>query len=72
MYMKRFTLKYNKPLLERAMYPKASRKYTTEDITRWVKYGSSIGLFKLDGSTNSEKKIFMWIDYLLRSGNINI
>ena len=70
--MKRFKLIYNKPLVERAMYPKSQRKYTTSDITRWVKYGSSIGLYKIDGSDSSEKKILHWIDYLLKSGNINI
>ena len=71
---KRFTLKYNKPLCERKMYggSTTNRKYTTNDITRWVRYGKKLNLYKFDGSTESEEKIFQWIDYLLRSGNINI
>ena len=72
--MKRtFRLKYNKPLSERRLYGQGTeRKYTTDDITRWVKYGQRLKLYKFDGTRESEEKIFQWIDYLLKSGNINI
>lgn len=74
MYMKAFTLKYNKPLCERRLYGSGNtvRKYTTKDITNWVRYGRKLGMYKLDGSKESEEKIFQWIDYLLKSNNINI
>jgi len=73
-YMKAFTLRYNKALCERNLYGSSStvRKYTTEDISNWVKYGRKLGLYKLDGSKESEENIFQWIDYLLKSNNINI
>ena len=71
---RRFTINHNKPLYERNLYGSktTNRKYTTEDITKWVKYGQTLKLYKFDGSKESEEKIFQWIDYLLRSGNINI
>ena len=72
--MKRtFRLNYNKTLSERKLYGQGTeRKYTTDDITRWVKYGKRLNLYKFDGTRESEEKIFQWIDYLLKSGNINI
>jgi len=68
-----FRLNYNKTLSERKLYGQGTeRKYTTDDITRWVKYGKRLNLYKFDGTRESEEKIFQWIDYLLKSGNINI
>lgn len=59
-------------IYERNLYKGVERKYTKNDITDWVRYGVKLGLFKVDGSPESEEKIFKWIDYLLKSGNINI
>ena len=41
-----FRLNYNKTLSERKLYGQGTeRKYTTDDITRWVKYGKRLKYF---------------------------
>lgn len=57
---------------ERNLIRSVERKYTKDDITNWVRYGVKLGLFKVDGTSQSSKKVMDWIDYLIKSRNINI
>lgn len=48
-----------------------SRKYTLNDISRWVKYGMSIGVIKKDGSKENVEMVMKWID-MLSDSDFNI
>lgn len=60
-----------KTIKERKLYPNANRKYTLNDISRWVKYGISIGVIKKSSDKEDIEMIMKWID-MLDKGNINV
>ena len=41
-----------------------SRKYTLNDISKWVRYGISLGIIKKGGSKEDVELMMKWIDML--------
>ena len=63
--------KKSKSISERNLYPKSKRVYTLNDLSKWVKYGISLGVIKRSGEKEDLEIIMKWIDMLDR-GNINL
>ena len=60
-----------KSVNERRLYPQSKRVYTLNDLSKWVKYGISLGVIKRSGEKENLEMIMKWIDMLER-GNINL
>lgn len=57
---------------ERQLYSNSvQRKYTLQDLSKWIKYGISIGVISKDNSKENVDNIMKWID-VLDKGNINV
>ena len=63
--------KKSKSISERRLYPKSQRVYTLNDLSKWVKYGISLGIIKRSGEKEDLDMIMKWID-MLDKGNINV
>ena len=63
--------KKSKSISERRLYPKSQRVYTLNDLSKWVKYGISLGIIKRSGEKEDLEMIMKWID-MLDKGNINV
>ena len=63
--------KKTKSVTERKLYPSTQRKYTLNDLSKWVKYGIHLGVIKRSGEKEDLEMIMKWIDMLER-GNINL
>ena len=63
--------KKSKSISERRLYPKTQRVYTLNDLSKWVKYGISLGIIKRSGEKEDLDMIMKWID-MLDKGNINV
>lgn len=63
--------KKTKSVTERKLYPSTQRKYTLNDLSKWVKYGIQLGVIKRSGEKEDLEMIMKWIDMLDR-GNINL
>lgn len=63
--------KITKSVTERKLYPSTQRKYTLNDLSKWVKYGMQLGVIKKGGEKENLEMIMKWID-MLGKGNINV
>ena len=63
--------KKSKSISERNLNPKSKRVYTLNDLSKWVKYGISLGVINRSGEKEDLEMIMKWIDMLDR-GNINL
>ena len=63
--------KKSKSIAERRLYPKSQRVYTLNDLSKWIKYGISLGIIKRSGEKEDLEMIMKWID-MLDKGNINV
>tara|TARA_B100001989_G_C24197704_1_gene296779 strand:- start:232 stop:429 length:198 start_codon:yes stop_codon:yes gene_type:complete len=63
--------KKSKSISERRLYPKSQRVYTLNDLSKWIKYGISLGIIKRSGEKEDLEMIMKWID-MLDKGNINV
>ena len=63
--------KKSKSISERRLHPKSKRVYTLDDLSKWVKYGISLGVIKRSREKEDLEMIMKWIDMLER-GNINL
>jgi hypothetical protein len=63
--------KKSKTISERKLYPSSQRKYTLNDISKWMKYGIQLGVIKKSREKEDLEMIMKWID-MLDKGNINI
>ncbi len=63
--------KKSKSISERRLYPKSQRVYTLNDLSKWIKYGISLGIIKRSGEKEDLDMIMKWID-MLDKGNINV
>lgn len=63
--------KKSKTISERKLYPSSQRKYTLNDISKWMKYGIQLGVIKKSREKEDLEMIMKWID-MLDKGNINV
>lgn len=63
--------KKSNTISERKLYPSSQRKYTLNDISKWMKYGIQLGVIKRSREKEDLEMIMKWID-MLDKGNINI
>lgn len=47
------------------------RKYTLDDVTKWINYGLKLGVIERSNSKENVDAIMKWID-LLDNNNINV
>lgn len=63
--------KKTKSVTERKLYPPTQRKYTLNDLSKWMKYGMQLGVIKKSEEKEDLEMIMKWID-MLGKGNINV
>ena len=47
------------------------RKYTLDDLTKWINYGLKLGVIERSNSKENVDAVMKWID-LLDNNNINV
>ena len=60
-----------KGITERKLYPKTNRKYTLNDLSKWIKYGLQLGVVKRSNEKEDVEIMMKWID-MLKNSNINV
>jgi len=63
--------KKTKSVTERKLYPSTQRKYTLNDLSKWVKYGMQLGVIKKSEEKEDLEMIMKWID-MLDNSKINV